>query len=684
MKKLFYILGLLIVLSNFCVIAQDRTQTFKIDSITGDFTARVTLIANDEVVDASFGLGPVALTGWSDFNAIVRFSPTGVIDVRNGGSYAADSSLRYVVGKPYYIQIKGNIDDQKYSVIVTPEGGEMVKLATDYAFRANNYKGYLHYASQRAVLGSLTVTDFQIGVNTPEADHDNFYVKLDNTLKGDFSVKFRATPSSLPMNGAIGLSKIPVLGWADYNAIITFANDSTIKVRDGGSYKADEKLYYEAGKQYTFYIYGNTDSTKYSVLLVKANGEMVQLATNYGFRLSKPGDELNYIAQRMVHSVASGGTPDSYIYFDGIEHGGKIDIDNVTKVVAISQEIMPITGIYSKSFTATPSEDNIDATISFNETSNVGWADLSAIIRFNPNGIIDVRNGGSYSADTAYNYKASQTYVFDVDFDVDQNSYSVFVKSDVGAEPVVLATNYAFRKQPVSELKYITFKGRANLGFLTYSEVAIGNTIFTEIPTIAECVSPTINDIENIDVESGFGEYSVDLSGITDGGDEISQIVAVTAFSSAPDVVSNPVISALAADGTALMKFNIAEVDANTTVTVTVIVSDDCDVVSKGGMASLTKVFNVNITAKVGVNTMNTVKTSIYPNPANNYIIIESLDETITKVEVLSIKGEKVMEIGKNGLNLNKVDITELNPGIYFIKGLNGNSVISTGRFIKQ
>jgi hypothetical protein len=58
-----------------------------------------------------------------------------------------------------------------------------------------------------------------------------------------------------------------------------------------------------------------------------------------------------------------------------------------------------------------------------------------------------------------------------------------------------------------------------------------------------------------------------------------------------------------------------------------------------------------------------TSKFNIYPNPATNFINIDS-DITVDKYEMFSINGQKVLE----GFGKNKINISELNSGIYFIK----------------
>lgn len=97
-----------------------------------DFYAWVT--APD--IDAVFGASLGAPARFADLAAIVRFRPDGYFDARNGGAYAADSQLGYVLGVYYRITLELDLALSTYSVSITPPGQNAVMLARDYAFRS--------------------------------------------------------------------------------------------------------------------------------------------------------------------------------------------------------------------------------------------------------------------------------------------------------------------------------------------------------------------------------------------------------------------------------------------------------------------------------------------------------------------------------------------------------------------
>jgi len=72
---------------------------------------------------------------------------------------------------------------------------------------------------------------------------------------------------------------------------------------------------------------------------------------------------------------------------------------------------------------------------------------------------------------------------------------------------------------------------------------------------------------------------------------------------------------------------------------------------------------------------------SIYPNPSVNYLIIDNITNNNLNISVFDITGKKVLQ--QNIINNNKVDISALQSGVYFIQILKQNEVVYTDKFIK-
>mgnify|MGYP003974139497 FL=1 len=71
------------------------------------------------------------------------------------------------------------------------------------------------------------------------------------------------------------------------------------------------------------------------------------------------------------------------------------------------------------------------------------------------------------------------------------------------------------------------------------------------------------------------------------------------------------------------------------------------------------------------------IKLSIYPNPTSDIISIKGV-ENIKSIKVYSILGGLEKEV----FNTNQIDVSELSPGVHFIKINNGN--VFSKKFIKQ
>jgi hypothetical protein len=103
---------------------------------SGTFTVELDAVPNAAIVDAVTGVVSGSASGLTQLAAIVRFNNLGRIDVRNGSTYAAASSLSYAAGQRYHVKMTLRLASHTYDVTVTPAGGVPVILATGYAFRS--------------------------------------------------------------------------------------------------------------------------------------------------------------------------------------------------------------------------------------------------------------------------------------------------------------------------------------------------------------------------------------------------------------------------------------------------------------------------------------------------------------------------------------------------------------------
>jgi hypothetical protein len=112
----------------------DEWQSLAIPSTWS--TVSFTAVPSASPIDGVVGLGDVdEATSYADLACIMRFNPSGAIDVRNGGVYSADRAVSYTANTPYHFVVTLNMATKKYDVFVTPNGGTQVQLANDYSFR---------------------------------------------------------------------------------------------------------------------------------------------------------------------------------------------------------------------------------------------------------------------------------------------------------------------------------------------------------------------------------------------------------------------------------------------------------------------------------------------------------------------------------------------------------------------
>src|SRR5579859_309549 len=122
-------------------ITQAATSTHRLQNTsfaaqTGAFTAFFDVVPPDSPINSTVGLSNGAATCNKELAAIARFNPMGNIDARNGGLYAAASTIPYAAGVTYHFRLVVNVPKHKYSIFVTPAGESEQRVGTDFAFRS--------------------------------------------------------------------------------------------------------------------------------------------------------------------------------------------------------------------------------------------------------------------------------------------------------------------------------------------------------------------------------------------------------------------------------------------------------------------------------------------------------------------------------------------------------------------
>jgi hypothetical protein len=85
----------------------------------------------------------------------------------------------------------------------------------------------------------------------------------------------------------------------------------------------------------------------------------------------------------------------------------------------------------------------------------------------------------------------------------------------------------------------------------------------------------------------------------------------------------------------------------------------------------------------VGFNENSRSPVRFYPNPVRDFITIENMI-TVEKIEIFSVVGKSVFTQDDTKTDKILLDVTNLKPGVYFIKFYNTDKGTSTSKFIKN
>ncbi|NJN66915.1 MAG: ExeM/NucH family extracellular endonuclease [Chloroflexaceae bacterium] len=105
--------------------------------------------------------------------------------------------------------------------------------------------------------------------------------------------------------------------------------------------------------------------------------------------------------------------------------------------------------------------------------------------------------------------------------------------------------------------------------------------------------APTLDDLNDLNLEPNEGEQTINLTGISTGADNEDQTISITATSGDPTLVPNPVVTYTSPDETGSLSFTpVANQTGTTTVTVTI---QDDGGTDNGGEDTTAVTFVVNI-----------------------------------------------------------------------------------------
>lgn len=271
--------------------------------------------------------------------------------------------------------------------------------------------------------------------------------------RGRFHVEFSATPSARNIDSVVGLGAGPASTWSSPAAIVRFNPQGYIDVRDATGYRYDHPYPYNdfVGLAYTFRIDVDLESRTYSVWLKTEHSSRYWslLARDYRFRTEQANATRldNVAAFTNPETSAPGGI--QLCGFTVTRDATTAD-GCVISTAGSGFASVPVTatdGALVVTFSATPSQANMDGVVGVASGPVDAYNDFAASIRFWTNGAIEARDADVYRADVAVPYVAGELYEFKLVIDLATKTYSVYVFNSSWTDATLLARDYDFRPQ---------------------------------------------------------------------------------------------------------------------------------------------------------------------------------------------------------------------------------------------
>lgn len=250
----------------------------------GTFTAEIDATPLAAGTSAGVGLSNGSQTTFAGLACNARFNTNGKIDARNGGSYAAASTIPYSPNTTYHFRFVVNVPAHTYSVYVTPSGGNEQIVGVNYAFRTEQAAvGSLNNWSLFSDAGSMRACGFGAPCYTAIAGGgwiNNAFTSQSTT----FTAEWDATPSATNTDAVMALSNGPQSSFTGFACLTRFNSLGKIDARNGGIYGSASSISYTANTAYHFRLVVNVPSHTYSIYVTPGGGSEQVVGLNYAFR----------------------------------------------------------------------------------------------------------------------------------------------------------------------------------------------------------------------------------------------------------------------------------------------------------------------------------------------------------------------------------------------------------------
>lgn len=265
---------------------------------------------------------------------------------------------------------------------------------------------------------------------------------------GTFSASWRSSPGHVgpgsgPIDAVMGFARGAADAFTDLGPIVRFGPGGSIDARNGAAYAGGFPYTFGDGP-YEFQLLVDIVQHRYSVWVRHLDSPFKPfevLAQDFAFR-----HEQRSVAQ-LDHIATIVDSPSGALQNCGYAHEPPSGCVHSGPGAWRSRPFATLNPEQAHlDFYAWVTGPAIDAVIGTSLGAPARFSDLSAIVRFHPDGHFDARNGSAYAADADVRYLAGVYYRVTLDLDLAQSTYSVLITPPDG-NSVVLAHDYAFRTE---------------------------------------------------------------------------------------------------------------------------------------------------------------------------------------------------------------------------------------------
>jgi uncharacterized delta-60 repeat protein len=391
-----------------------------------DGAATLALQPNSKIVVAGFSNA----SGTNDF-AVARYLPNGTLDA----TFSGDGKVRTDFGGGSY--------EVAYALAIQPRDGRLVVAGGSNASGNDGFAVSRYHA---------------ITCNGEEESSPMWQNLAMASQTQTFTALFDAVPHQNRMDGVTGLTLSPANGPEDLGVIVRFNPAGFLDARNGSAYQAARSIPYVSGMRYQIRLVVKVPQHTYSVYVTPDGGAEQTLATSYAFRT-----EQGTVPRLDTWALRSWSGSHTVCNFA------------VGASSSTAWQHFPVASqaqTFEARFEAVAHQNHMDGVTGLALGPVDAPEDLGVLVRFNPAGFLDARNGSAYQADQSVPYTVGTRYAIRLVVNVAQHTYSVYVTPESGEEQT-LATDYAFRTEQGTVPRLDTWALRSWSGSHTVSHVTL-------------------------------------------------------------------------------------------------------------------------------------------------------------------------------------------------------------------